>query len=178
MNIGNSKTLVKSSLFLYMINICCFSCHLFVSKSRVNHAPGRANGFKPVARTPPDIDLLAHRKQTLPILFLSLPDLKLYSSRLGSNPSCNSTLTLIFTTALYTVAQRNWDWYWGAWGAQSIERLTSAQVMISQFMGSSPASGSLLTARSLEPASGSGSPSLSAPPLLALCLSKKYINKH
>ena len=29
--------------------------------------------------------------------------------------------------------------------AQSIEHLTSAQVMISQFMGSSPASGSVLT---------------------------------
>ena len=39
--------------------------------------------------------------------------------------------------------------------------------MISQFMGSSPVSGSVLTARSLEPASDSVSPSLSAPPLLA-----------
>ena len=55
--------------------------------------------------------------------------------------------------------------------AQSVERPTSAQVMISQFMSSSPASGSVLTARSLEPASESVSPSLSAPPQLALCLS-------
>ena len=50
--------------------------------------------------------------------------------------------------------------------AQSVERQTSAQVTISQFVGSSPASGSVLTAQSLEPASDSASPSLSAPPLL------------
>ena len=42
---------------------------------------------------------------------------------------------------------------WGAWVAQSAERPTLAQVMISQFVGSSPASGSVLAARSLEPAS-------------------------
>ena len=34
--------------------------------------------------------------------------------------------------------------------AQSVERLISAQVMISQFAGSSPALGSVLTAQSLE----------------------------
>ena len=55
--------------------------------------------------------------------------------------------------------------------AQSVKHLTSAQVMISQFVGSSPASGSVLTAQSLEPASDSVSRSLSAPPRLALCLS-------
>ena len=61
--------------------------------------------------------------------------------------------------------------------AQSVEPLTSAQVMISQFMGSSPTSGSVLTARRLEPASDSVSPSFFAPPPpLALCLSK--IDKH
>ena len=59
----------------------------------------------------------------------------------------------------------------GARGAQSVERPASAQVVISRFVGSSPASGSVLTARSLEPASDSVSPSLSAPPLLTLCLS-------
>ena len=64
---------------------------------------------------------------------------------------------------------------WLAWMAQWVERLTSAQVMISWFAGWSPTSGSVLTARSLEPASDSVSPSLSAPPLLMLCLSK--INK-
>ena len=60
---------------------------------------------------------------------------------------------------------------WGAWVAQSVEHPTSAQVMISQSVSSSPASGSVLTAQSLEPASDSMSPSFSAPPLLMLCLS-------
>ena len=59
----------------------------------------------------------------------------------------------------------------GTWVAQSVKRLTSAQVMISQFVGLSPASGSVLTAQSLEPVSDSVSPSLSAPPLLTLCFS-------
>ena len=62
-----------------------------------------------------------------------------------------------------------------AWVAQSVKCPTSAQVMISWFVGLSPASGSVLTAQSLEPASDSVSPSLSTPPLLILCLSK--INK-
>ena len=63
----------------------------------------------------------------------------------------------------------------GAWVAQSAEHLTWAQVMISQLVSSSPASGSVLAARSLEPASDSMSPSLSAPnPLVfCLCLSQK-----
>ena len=47
--------------------------------------------------------------------------------------------------------------------AQSIERPTSAQVMISWFMGLSPTLGSTLTAQSLEPASDSVPPSLSLP---------------
>ena len=59
------------------------------------------------------------------------------------------------------------------WVTQSVERLTSAQVMISRSVSSSPVSGSVLTARSLEPASDSVSPSLSAPPLLTHCLSLK-----
>ena len=48
---------------------------------------------------------------------------------------------------------------------------TSTQVMISRFLGSSPMSGSLLVAQSLETASDSVSPSLSAPQLLTFCLS-------
>ena len=55
--------------------------------------------------------------------------------------------------------------------AQSVERPTAALAVISCFMSSSPASGPVLTAQSLEPASDSVSPSLSAPPLLVLCLS-------
>ena len=48
--------------------------------------------------------------------------------------------------------------------AQSAEPPTLAQVMISQLVSSSPASGSVLTAQSLEPALDLASPSLSAPP--------------
>ena len=55
--------------------------------------------------------------------------------------------------------------------AQPVKRPTSAQVMITQLVGSSPTSGSVLTARSPEPASDSVSPSLFASPLLALRLS-------
>ena len=46
----------------------------------------------------------------------------------------------------------------GARGAQSVKRWTLAQVTISRSVGSSPASGSVLTAQSLEPASDSVSP--------------------
>ena len=60
---------------------------------------------------------------------------------------------------------------WGTWVAQSVERPTSAQVVISQSVSSSPASGSVLTAQSLEPVSDSVSPSLSDPPPFMLCLS-------
>ena len=61
--------------------------------------------------------------------------------------------------------------------AQSAKHLVLAQVMISRLKSSSPTSSSGLTARTLEPASHSGVPSLSAPPLVhALSLSK--MNKH
>ena len=62
----------------------------------------------------------------------------------------------------------------GAWVAQVVKRLTSAQVMISRLVGSSPASGSVLTAQDLESALDSASSSLSLPPLvLSLSLSNK-----
>ena len=61
----------------------------------------------------------------------------------------------------------------GAWVAQSVECMTSAQGMISWFVGLSPMSVSVLTAQSLEPASYSVSPSLSATSLLVLSLSQK-----
>ena len=69
------------------------------------------------------------------------------------------------------------DWkistYWGAWVAQLVKHATPPQVMMSQFMGLSPASGSVLTAQSLEPASDSVSPSLCPSPARALSLSLK-----
>ena len=51
----------------------------------------------------------------------------------------------------------------GTWVAQSVGQPTTAQVTISQSVGSSPASGSVLTAQSLEPGSNSVSLSLSLP---------------
>ena len=57
------------------------------------------------------------------------------------------------------------------WVAQLVNHPSSIQVMISQFVGSSPTSGSVLTAQSLEPASDSMSPSLSVPFQLTVCLS-------
>ena len=61
--------------------------------------------------------------------------------------------------------------------AQSVERPTSAQVMISRSVSSSPASGSVLTAQSLDPVSDSVSPSLSDPPPFMLSLPVSKINK-
>ena len=60
--------------------------------------------------------------------------------------------------------------------AQLVKRLTSAQVMISRSVSLSPESGSVLTAQSLEPASDSGSPSLSAPPPAPLTFTLSKIN--
>ena len=58
--------------------------------------------------------------------------------------------------------------------AQSVKHPTLAQVMISQFVSLSTASGSVLTAQSLELASDS----VSAPPMLMLALFLSIINKH
>ena len=52
---------------------------------------------------------------------------------------------------------------WGTGVAQLATRLTSAQLIILQSVGLSPASGSMLTAWSLDPASDSVSSSLSLP---------------
>ena len=60
---------------------------------------------------------------------------------------------------------------WGAWVAQPVECLTLDQVMISWAVSPSPTSGSVLIAQSLEPASGSMSSPLFAPPPLILSLS-------
>ena len=56
-------------------------------------------------------------------------------------------------------------------GTRWLSQLSMAQVMISQFLSSSPMSGSGLIAQSLEPNLDSVSPSLSASPLLTCSLS-------
>ena len=65
----------------------------------------------------------------------------------------------------------------GAWVAQSVEWPTSAQVMILRSVSLSPTSGSVLIAGSLEPASVSVSPSLSASPPFTFCLSLLFKNE-
>ena len=50
----------------------------------------------------------------------------------------------IYTMGCYSTIKRNE--VWGTWMAQVVKRPISAQVMMSQFVSSSPASGSVLTA--------------------------------
>ena len=68
---------------------------------------------------------------------------------------------------------------WGACAAQSFKHRASAQVMISQFVGSSPASGSVLTAWSSEPGACLGFwVSLCLPfPACSLSLKNKHLRK-
>ena len=56
----------------------------------------------------------------------------------------------------------------GTWGAQFVQHPTSAQVMISWFLGPGPVLDFVLTAQSLKPVLDSVSPSLSLP-LPCLC---------
>ena len=80
-------------------------------------------------------------------------------------------MTTIFLVGpkVFIIVFKN-EFFGGAWVAQSVEAPTSAQAMISQFMSSSPVSGSVLTVQSLGPASDSVSPSRSNPAPLTLCL--------
>ena len=76
-----------------------------------------------------------------------------------------------FILNMYFIGFKIYSAFRGSWVAQSVKRLTSAQVMISWFVGLSPASGSVLIAQNLEPVLSSVSLSLSAPSPLTLCLS-------
>ena len=80
---------------------------------------------------------------------------------------CHYILDLIENTLIFLEVRTE---SWGAWIAQ----LVKCQVMISQSMGLSPATGSVLTAQSLGPASDYMSPPLSLYPsatqALSLCL--------
>ena len=79
----------------------------------------------------------------------------------------------LFIPLSHAWLKKNYVLLGGAWVAQSVERPTSAQVMISWFMGSSPASGSVLTAQSLEPASDSVASSLCPSHAYSLSISLK-----
>ena len=91
-----------------------------------------------------------------------------FSALIHLNMSCWSSILTSLWQFLLWLYKRN---SWGAWVAQLVERPTSAQVMISQFVSSSPESGSVLTAQNLEPASDSVSPPLSTPAPFVLSLS-------
>ena len=62
--------------------------------------------------------------------------------------------------------------------AQAVKHLALAQVMISQFMSSSPTLGCVLTAQSLEPASDSVSPFLGHSPACTLSPFLSEVNEH
>ena len=101
----------------------------------------------------------SHRLLLFPLASLILPGISGdWESQVGIGESHGETITKKGIVGRST------------WVAQSVKHPT--QVMISQFMGSSPMSGSVLTAQSLDPALNSMSPSLCTPPLLVLCLSR------
>ena len=72
---------------------------------------------------------------------------------------------------LFLYKHFKFTYHWGTWVARLVKCPTLAQVMISQFVSSSPTSGSVQTAQSLQPASDSVSPSLCPSPAHALSLS-------
>ena len=86
-------------------------------------------------------------------------------------------LALVNRSAMSTVPSEIW-YNWGTWVAQSVKCWISAQVMISQFMSSSPTSGSVLTVWSL-PGILLLPLSLPLPHSCSCCLSLSLkINKH
>ena len=93
-----------------------------------------------------------------------------YSIEWKSKIVCNRTM-MCFILFFKSFTER------GTWVAQSVKPLTSAQVTISRSVSSSPASGSVLTAQSLEPVLDSVSPSFSDPPPFMLSLPVSKINK-
>ena len=92
-------------------------------------------------------------------------------------PQSLSLLNLPHNTLICLVHRAPQTVLGGAWVARSVGHPTSAQVMISRSVSSSPMSGSVLTAQSLEPASDSVSPRLPHSCSVSLCLSKINVKK-
>ena len=63
--------------------------------------------------------------------------------------SCASPRSPGMSTTPMHKSQVQVHWAWGTWVAQLVNSPTLVQVMISWFVGSSPVSGSVLTAQSL-----------------------------
>ena len=80
---------------------------------------------------------------------------------------CSTWHSGVLYTGIFVESHESKEEPWGAWVAQSVKHLTSAQVMISWFMSSSPTLGEL------KPHSLSLCPSLTC----TLPLSKKLINR-
>ena len=115
-------------------------------------------------RTPNGLNLKRATLKHIIIMFLKVKDKEFESSkRKAYHILRNFHKTLGWF-------KKNKFYFGGAWVAQSVKCLTLAQVTIWQFVSLSPASGFVLTAQNPEPALDSLSPSLSAPPLLVLCL--------
>ena len=127
-----------------------------------------------VRTTVSNLERKAHRAPHPVCLLLNTGHVK----RRGVDPPCKSRV--ISTSVLGEIKRQFRSRQILGWPvAQSVKHLTSAQVMISWFVGSSPALGSVLTAQSLEPASDSGSPSLCPSPTctLSLPLKNEYMLK-
>ena len=102
-------------------------------------------------------------------------DLQLSSEEKANATDCFSEVKMAITQ-LFCLLLRTLEGG-GSWVTQLVKCAALAQVMISQFMSSSPALGSVLIAQSLESALDSVSPSLSAPLPLILCLCLSLKNK-
>ena len=148
---------------------------------------------------PPGFNSAARHKDFCIILSVSLwlqtTDTKYYifesynSSSLCNNPwnmwrsfespifllqLCSIILLQLFSNGIFSSPFVKISQYHSTWVVRLVECPTSAQVMISQLVSSSPASE--LSAQSLEPASDSVFPSLSVPHLLTLSLFLSKIN--
>ena len=135
-----------------------FGGRVFCSPFLLNHDPRAV-----ISHVPSDVD---HPGMTLTLT--ETQDMRCVSRVAAESPFPRVSLQICGHPPQHDPIKTHWCS--GAWVAPSVERPTSAQVMILRSVSSSPASGSVLTARSLEPALDSVSPFLSAPPPLALCL--------
>ena len=102
-----------------------------------------------------------------------LPHHGMFSTSLKTPNTVFSFWDFILNISMKDIISLKMFCHRGAWVAQSVQRQTSAQVMISRFVSSSPVLGSVLTAQGPEPAPGSMCLSLCPAPACAQSLSQK-----